>query len=573
MERRLSAILAADVVGYSRLLGEDETSTLSALREVRQDIFDPLASRFNGEIIKRMGDGWIVEFHSISDAAMCALTIQEKLADHALIKLRIGIHIGDVVFDTDDFFGDGVNVAARLEAAAAPGQVLISDTAYNSLDNKTKDRFRNGSEHQLKNISRPVTVYQWPVTDSPINSRRDVPKPVRDKPSIAIMPFINMSGDTEQAYFSDGITEDISTALSRLRWLIVIGKNSTAHLGEDELTPAEIGRQLGVGYVLEGSVRKAGNRIRVTTKLTDADNGEQIWAERLDRELEDIFELQDELTQAICAQVNSELADNEMSLARSKSAQDLRAWDLYQRGIWHAFKYTKDDTAEARRLFEESVRRAADFAPAYVGLSIVATAEHFVGTLQEDNEHLRQGVRDAEKAISIDDRDSLAYYALGRNLMLLGEGERAVAAYRKALDRNPNYAHAYYGLGLALYWTGRADQAIAYYAKSIHLSPNDPLLWSSYSMKSWAHCMLGELEQAIENANLAIQAKSDGFHAHYALACAAYYSGNIELAKQASERASQCQDRLNVSEFLKRVDTLHQPYLARVSESLLALQD
>ncbi len=281
MQRRLAAILAADVVGYSRLMGEDQTRTLDALRQLRTELFEPVVNKHGGTIVKRMGDGWIVEFASVSDAVDCALRIQEGVAGHAVIRLRTGIHIGDVVFEEEDVFGDGVNVAARLEELAKPGEVLISDTAHQSLDGKAAAQFSDGNSRQLKNIARPIQVWRWPALQMSSEDADDKEAPtLPDKPSIAVLPFDNMSGDPEQEYFSDGMTEDIITDLSKISALFVIARNSTFTYKGKAVDVRDAAEELGVTYILEGSVRRAGNRLRITVQLIEGANAGHLWAER-----------------------------------------------------------------------------------------------------------------------------------------------------------------------------------------------------------------------------------------------------------------------------------------------------
>ena len=303
-KRRLAAVLAADVVGYSKLMGADEAGTLAAMRQLRSGVFAPLVAEHGGNLIKSMGDGWLVEFPSVGDGVSCAIKVQEALARHETIKLRIGLHIGDVTFEDEDIYGDGVNIAARLQEIAVPGAVVISDIAQRSIDGKRASAFVDLGTHALKNISEPVTAYGWGMTAV---AARASALPLPDKPSIAVLPFDNLSSDVEQGYFSDGITEDIITALSRFSWFFVIARNSTFAYKGKSIDIRQVGRELGVRYVLEGSVRRAGNRIRITGQLVEAETGNHIWADKYDRDLKDIFELQDEITLTIAATIEPEL--------------------------------------------------------------------------------------------------------------------------------------------------------------------------------------------------------------------------------------------------------------------------
>ncbi|MBT5894554.1 MAG: adenylate cyclase, partial [Rhodospirillaceae bacterium] len=298
--RKLAAILAVDVVGYSRLMGEDQARTLDALRQLRRELFEPVVEEFRGNVVKRMGDGWIVEFASVSDAVDCAIRFQEGLAGHDIIRLRAGIHIGEVVFEDEDVFGEGVNVAARLEELAEPGEVLISDTVQNSLDKRSAQDFSGGDSHQLNNIERSVDVWRWSSAGAQQATLTESEAPVlTDKPSIAVLPFDNMSGDPEQEYFADGITEDIITELSRFREFLVIARNSTFVYKGEAKDLSTVARELNARYIVEGSVRKAGNRVRVTAQLIEGATNTHLWADRFDGVLADIFALQDEITVAI----------------------------------------------------------------------------------------------------------------------------------------------------------------------------------------------------------------------------------------------------------------------------------
>lgn len=306
MKRRLAAILIADVVDYSRLMGEDEARTLAALAELRKKLFEPVVAERGGKVIKRMGDGWIVEYPNVSDAVTSAIEVQVGLADHETIRLRIGVHTGDATLQDDDIYGDGINVAARLEALAEPGQVLISDTAHHSLDGKAAKQFSGGQTQQLKNIERPVAVWRWPATsDVPVKESGALVLP--DKPSIAVLAFDNMSGDPEQEFLSDGITDEIINSLSRNRVFFVIARNSSFTYKGQAVDLTRVSRELGVRYVLEGSVRKAGNRVRITAQLVDALDGNQIWADKFDGDLTGLFAVQDEIAQNIVSTVAPEL--------------------------------------------------------------------------------------------------------------------------------------------------------------------------------------------------------------------------------------------------------------------------
>ena len=361
MERRLSAILAADVVGYTRLMKADEAGTHARLKAVRSDIVDPKIAECGGRIVKTTGDGMLVEFTSAVEAVRGAVEVQEKMAaEGGDIRFRVGVNIGDIIIEADDIFGDGVNLAARLEAAAPEGGVLISAAVHDHVAGKIAASFSDGGEQSFKNVSKPVQVWRWQPDGASVSEAPPLALP--DKPSIAVLPFNNMSGDPEQEYFSDGITEDIITALSKFRWFFVTARNSTfAYKGQSPNIP-QVARELGVQYVLEGSVRKAGNRVRITGQLIDALSGNHIWAERYDRELVDIFELQDEITSAITGAVAPELADTLRARSVQKAPESLDAWDLHNRAMWHLYRFNKEDAAAAEELFERAIAADPSFA-------------------------------------------------------------------------------------------------------------------------------------------------------------------------------------------------------------------
>jgi adenylate cyclase len=541
------------VVDYSRLMGDDQSGAMDALRQLRAELFEPIVENFCGSIVKRMGDGWIVEFPSISDAVSCAIDIQTGLESHDLIRLRMGIHIGEVVFEHEDVFGDGVNVAARLETLASPSQLLISDTAYNSLDTKTGKLFRGGGTHQLKNISRPVTVWAWSLSDLEIEtilSKNILALP--DKPSLAVLPFDNMSGDPDQEYFSDGLTEDIITGLSCLRWLFVIARNSSFTYKNKAMNVTQIGQELGVRYVLEGSVRKAHQRVRVTAQLVEAATGTHIWAERYDRELADIFELQDELTEAISSNVNAELAISERNIAHRKPDTNLDAWDCFQRGMWHLYKLNRESISTAKLLFQEACDLAPEFANSRAAYGYVADIEAVMGYCADTRQTLTDGLHHAEKAVAIDDRDSFNHYVAGRIATTLGDKEKAISSLEKCIELNPNYAHGFYGLAVASFWFGEAERVGPLNKKAIRLSPHDPLLWTFWMIRSIASFALDNSEQAIFEAKTAIQAKRDEFWPYLILATAYSSIDQIKQARAALKEAVRLKPNLS-KEFLDRI--------------------
>jgi adenylate cyclase len=578
--RKLAAILAADMVGYSRLVGKDEEGTIARQKAHRAELIDPKFAAHGGRIVKSTGDGLLVEFASAVDAVRCATEVQHAMMereagvpDDRRIAYRVGINVGDIVIDGDDILGDGVNVAARIEGLAEPGGICLSDDAYRHVRDKLDLAVDDMGEQRVKNIERPVRAYRVrldgpdPGTGTAAASRTPALE-LPDKPSIAVLPFDNMSADPEQEYFSDGITEDIITALSRLHWLFVIARNSTFTYKGQPVDIKRVGREMGVRYVLEGSVRKAGNRVRVSAQLVEAGTGNHIWAERYDRDLTDIFELQDELTEAISASVDAELAASERQTARTKTGADLSAWELYQRGMWHLYKYGKDDLAEARRLFRAATERSPEFARAHSGLAFAAFIEVIFGYAQDPAATLQQGLRDAGRAVALDDRDDFNHFVLGRVFMMSGDGERAIAALEKSVDLNPSFAAAHGALGMALGWIGRWEEAIPLHSRAIRLSPHDPALWSFYHNRSFAYFSLDEFDQAIGDAKAAIRAKGDEFWPHLALVLACSSLERHDEARAACARARALKPDLSAASLETLLRTVHPPFQEKLLGAL-----
>ena len=560
MERRLAAILAADVVGYSRLMGEDEEGTLAALRQFRAEQFAPSVVDHHGNIIKNMGDGWLVEFSSAADAIKCAFQMQEKLSDANIIRLRIGIHIGDILHADEDIFGDGVNIASRLQELAAPGGIVVSDMVRRSVDGKLGSRFSNLGAKDLKNIAEPVTAFAWSTAAKPnVDASVDAAIPLPDKPSIAVLPFTNLSGDPEQEFLADGITEDLITALSKIRWFFVIARNSTFTYKGQAVEVRQVSRELGVRYVLEGSIRKAKDRVRVSAELIDATTGRNVWADHYDREIEDIFELQDEMSQTIVAAVEPELGAFEREKALRKPPQSLDAWETYQRGLWHMWSFTKSDNAEALPL----LRRARELDPNFSSAYAYEGYSHFLnvmlGYTETPGESIAAALAAAKKAAALDDKDPAAYLTLGRVHMMRGEHDTSIAALERALSLNPSFAPAYFGLGFALTLSGQLDDALDALEKAVRLNPRDPLIWAVKSLRSLIHCLLRQYEVAAESARQSMrEPRAAGYWPYAVLAAALGNLGQIEEARTIVDEALQIKPDLSLS-YLERTLPTKQP--------------
>ncbi len=565
MERRLAAILAADVVGYSRLMGADEEGTLTALNAHRSEFIDPKVAEHHGRIFKTMGDGFLVEFASVVDAVRCAIELQREMSGRDAgvpqdrrIVLRIGVNVGDVIVEGDDIFGDGVNVAARLEGLAEPGGVCLSGDAYHHVRAKLDISYDDMGERELKNIPERVRVYGVRLTAAePVAAPGVEPKlELPDKPSIAVLPFDNMSGDPEQEYFADGISEDLITALSKIRWFFVIARNSTFTYKGQAVEVRQVARELGVRYVLEGSVRKVGNRVRVSAQLIDATTGRHVWAERYDREIDDIFALQDEMTQTIVAAVEPELGAAERERAVRKPPESLDAWETYQRGLWHLFRFVREDNAKAPRL----LRRARELDPSFASAYAYEAFSHFLnvimGWAENPAESLSAGMTVAKEALALDDKDAVAYFALGRVHMLRGEHDASIAALDTAIDLNPSFAHAYHGRGFALTLAGRLEEAKEMLGKAERLSPRDPLFWTFKIIHALVHVLSEDYEAAVEWSRKAMQVpRAAGYWPHAVLAAALANLGRIEEARAAVAVALERKPDLSLAYLEKTLPT------------------
>lgn len=529
MERRLTAILVADVVGYSKLMGENETGTLAALAELRGDLFESKVEARGGKIIKRMGDGWIIEYPNVSDAVANAIEIQTGLADHEMIKLRIGVHTGDVTFQEDDIYGDGINVAARLEALAAPGQVLISDIVHHSLDGKTNEKFGGGEPHELKNIARPVAIWRWPAGSEPTSA--GVAKlALPDKPSIAVLPFDNMSGDPEQEYFSDGITEDIITDISRLPELMVISRNSTFTYKGKAAKVQDICRDLGAHYVLEGSVRKAGERVRITAQLIDGHTGGHLWADRYDRSLEDIFAVQDDVTAKIVQALEVELIGGQKALATREQMLDPEAYDCVLRGREQYRLFTKDSNAAAQELYEQAIELDPDYAEPYAGLAQTYVQEWFMGS----EPTLDRVFEFAQLAADRDPDLPLVLEALGTAHLFNREHAEVITIMRRWIALEPSNADAYASLAGAMHYAGENHEVFALIEQAMRLNPIYPFFYPHYV--GLAHMAMRHFEAAVPAFKRSIGRNPDVFWPHVFLAvCHGYLKADSQAAVELAE--------------------------------------
>jgi adenylate cyclase len=489
VERRLAAVLAADVAGYSRLMGCDELGTLAALKTVRRDLVDPAIAAHHGRIVKTTGDGVLVEFASAVDAVTCAMVVQGQMAGRKGpsqdITFRIGINVGDIIIESGDIFGDGVNIAARIENECEPGGVCLSDDAYRHVRGKTTFAFDDLGERSLKNIDRPVRIYS--VRSAVVSTATGVRTPTEpnkplllpDRPSIAVLPFSNMSGDPEQEYFADGMVEDIITALSRFKSLFVIARNSSFTYKGRAVDIKQVGRELGVRYVLEGSVRKAGGRMRITGQLVEAVTGAHLWADKIDGALDDVFDLQDEVTTRVVGAIEPSITRAEITRAQVKSTFSLDAYDLYLRALAAHYSQTRADIDRALLLLEEALRLDASCAwvKAFAAYIHCLRIGQGWGTA-EDREQATLFAREA--LLSGSDEPRTIAFAAHAIAWLAGEHDIALAAIGRALRSNANSFDVLIRSGWVHAWTADFDPAVEHFLRCVRLNPIDPLLGHAY---------------------------------------------------------------------------------------------
>jgi adenylate cyclase len=478
--RRLAAILAADVVGYSRMMAEDEAGTLAALRSIWAELFNPLVGRHRGRVVKMMGDGALVEFGSAVDAVQCAVAIQQAMQERREggrpVQFRIGVNLGEIVSEGDDIFGDGVNVAARLEGQAPPGGILISDAVHSQVRGKINAAFADGGEMQLKNIDRPVRVWRLGEAST---ERRPPEAPAaapREKPSVAVLPFSNLSNDPEQEFFADGLVDDILTTLSKLSGLTVIARNSSFAYKGRAVDVRQAGKELGARYVLEGSVRKGGNRIRVTAQLIDTESGAHLWAERYDRNVEDIFSVQDEITLILATEMQVKLTEGEQARMRYSTTSNVQAWNLWAQGL-HYYRNSpvaRDGVGQARPLWERALELDPDSAALNAMLGFLAFVDARHGWWDDRETALRKGSAYIERALSLDPLHADAHLTSGLILLVQGRHDEAVAAVRRALELAPNGADVASFSSFVLSSSGLHEEAIFQIEKALRLSPNYP---------------------------------------------------------------------------------------------------
>ena len=551
VDRRLTAILCGDVAGYSRLMGADEEGTLAALKAHRRELIDPLIAQHQGRIVKTTGDGILIEFASVVDAVRCAVVVQQGLEDRNAqvpeprrILLRIGINLGDVIVDEGDIFGDGVNVAARLEMLAEPGEIYVSGSVREQIGEKLPISFTDMGEHSVKNIARPIHVHRverrLDASASKAAAAEQTMLSLPDRPSIAVLPFQNISGDAEQDYFVDGMVEDIITGLSRIKWVFVIARNSSFVYKGKTIDVKQVGRELGVRYVLEGSVRKAGARVRITGQLIEAENGRHIWAQRYDPDLTDIFALQDEITMSVVAAIEPSLRQAEIERVRRKRPENLDAYDFVLRALPHIYRAMPEEAAKALPMLERALALEPDYALAH-GFAAFAHEMIFVrGGAHEAN---RIGaVRHAHAAIAHGQDDALALTLAGFALgMVAHDTEAACDAFDAALAVSPCSAMTYNLGSVVIGLSGDAERSIEWADRALRMSPLDPMRFGPTFALTLSHFLRGRYDDAANNARKTFQASPNWSFSHMLLAATLVQIGRTEEAKRAAQRLVELQ--------------------------------
>ena len=548
-QRRLVAVLAADVAGYTRLLEQDTDGTVAAWQAARQEVIKPAVADHSGKIVKLTGDGFLVEFSTVQDAVNCAIAMQRGLASSSL-DFRMGVNLGDIVDDGEDIHGEGVNVAARLEGLADPGGICISGDVYNQVRNRVDAIFEDMGRQEVKNVSAPVQVYAIRLEGPAAPAASDAPA-ISDKPSIAVLAFDNMSGDPEQEYFSDGITEDIITALSRVHSFFVIARNSSFTYKGRAVDVKTIGRELGVQYVLEGSVRKAGNRIRVTAQLIEAATGSHVWADQFDGTPEDIFDFQDEVTASVVGAIQPELLRAEAKRIKKKRPENLDAYDYTLRGLSHMDLLNPEDSLKAFQLFLKAIEIDPGYARAYASASWYYRRQVQIRGKVLTEEEQAEGLRLAELALKSDPADPYVLYQVALTIGLIGGNlERGLELTDQALAINSNGPRIWLTRSTLQNRLGNPEAAIESVERAIRLNPNDPAMWVSHSELSKAHIQLADYEAALGWARRSVEKHADNLPAHHVLIASLAQLDRIDEANAALNQLLELDPGLTIKRLL-----------------------
>jgi len=571
-KRKLTAILSSDVEGYSRLMGEDEDATIRTLTSYRE-LMSTLIQKHRGRVVDSPGDNLLAEFLSVVDAVRCAVEIQEELRlrnaellENRRMQFRIGINLGDVVQEGERIYGDGVNVAARIEGLTEGGGICISGTSFDQVESKIGLKFEYLGEQAVKNIKKPVRVYRVKMESSISDFGMSVELPLPDKPSIAVLPFVNMSLDPEQEYFSDGITEEIITGISKVPHLFVIARTSTFTYKGKSVKVQQVGSELGVRYVLEGSIRKAGERVRITAQLVDAATGQHLWAERYDGILKNVFALQDEITLKILNALQVKLTVGEQAQLWSKGTDNLKAYLKYLQARDHVYQLNQEKNVLGRQMLEEVIRLDPNYAVAYMTLAHTHTFDIYYGTCKSLKESLKRALDLVEKAIELDDSLAEAHGILGCIYQLKRQHKKAIAEGRRAVAINPNSAYSHNRLGLFLRYAGRYEEALSYSLKAIRLNPFPPGHY--FHQLGMVYCMMERYEEAIAACKEGIRREPNNIFAHSSLAIIYILSGREQDARMEATEVLRIDPNFSLSRHSEALTYKNQADTARVIEAL-----
>ena len=576
VERRLAAVVAADVFRYSRLMEADETGTLAQLKALRREIIDPKIAEYRGRIVKTTGDGILLEYYSVTDAVQCSVDIQEAMAQRNVsvpedrrIQFRVGINLGEIIIEGDDIYGTGVNVAARLEAMAEPGSICISGNVYDQIRSILSLGYVDLGEQTVKNISAPVRSFAVRMGEMEARTPPAAPVEWHNKATIAVLPFDNLSGDPGQEYFADGMAEDIITALSHIRWLAVIARNSSFAYKGKNVDVKQVGNELGVRYLLEGSVRKAGNRVRITGQLIDTSTMAHLWADRFDGDLDDIFELQDRVTGNVVATVAPKLEHAEIERAKRKQTENLDAYDYFLRGMASLQKWTKESSNEALQLFYRAIERDQEYASAYGMAAWCFVWRKVNGWMVDRQNEIEEATRLARRAVDLGEDDAVALAAGGYALVFVGhEIEDGSAYIDRALALNPNLVWALHSSGWTNAFLGQSDLAIKRLTHAIQLSPLDPLNFRAEGGMALAHFLAGRYDDACLWAEKSLRKRPKYLASIRELAAAHALAGRLTEAQQTMEHLRSVNPELRISTVKDWVPLRRAEDLARLQEGL-----
>jgi adenylate cyclase len=578
VRRKLVAILSADVKGYSRLMSEDEVGTIQTLNAYKE-VMTNLIQHHRGRVVDAPGDNVLAEFGSVVNAVQCAVEIQKELKtrnanlpENRKMEFRIGINLGDVIQEGEQILGDGVNIAARLESFSEAGGICISGTAFDQIENKLGLGYEYLGEQTVKNIAKPVRVYRVMMeTEAVVQrglevaSKEKMAFPLPDKPSIAVLPFSNMSDDPKQEYFSDGITEEIITALSKVPNLFVIAHHSTFTYKGKPVKVKQVSEELGVRYVLEGSVQKSGDRVRITAQLIDALSGHHLWAERYDRDLKDIFALQDEITMKVITALQVELTAGEMAGMIAKGTKNIDAFIKYVQAYELMTKLTKEGNAQAKKVLEEAIALDPEYSRLYMGLAQTHFYDVWLGTTESPDQSLTQAFEFAQKAISLDDSNAAAHGTLGQVYVMQRQYNKAIAECERAVSLDPNSAENIFRLGFVLNYAARAEEAISYLQNAIRLNPLPTATY--FVILAISYRDSGQYEKAIETCKKALQREPNTQFAYIHMAISYIRLGREEEARAAAAEILRINPKFSLERYAK-ILPLPQPVVDRVIEDL-----